>query len=80
MHGGGRAVSVPTLDIVRVGAPVVPDVTRLLTLWTHLMMSPVVVFVVVRTLLVSHAPVVALVVHEAAVGVRLGGVVPGGAG
>ena len=44
------------------------------------MMSPVVVFVVVRTLLVSHAPVVALVVHEAAVGVRLGGVVPGGAG
>ena len=44
------------------------------------MMSPVVVFVVVRTLLVGHAPVVALVVHEAAVGVRLGGVVPGGAG
>ena len=79
MHGGGRAVPVSTLYIVRVGAPVVP-VTRLLTLWTHQMMSPVVVFVVVRTLLVGHAPVVALVVHEAAVGVRLGGVVPGGAG
>ena len=79
MHGCGRAVSVSALNIVRVGAPVVP-VTMLLTLWTHLRMSPVVVFVVVRTLLVSHAPVVALVVHEAAVGVRLGGVVPGGAG
>ena len=41
---------------------------------------PVIVFVVVRALLVGHAPVITLVEHEAAVRVRLGDVVPGGAG
>ena len=43
-------------------------------------MSPVVIFVVVRTLLMCHTSIVTLIVHEAAVWVRLGGVVPGGAG
>ena len=42
------------------------------------MEAPVIVFVVVRALLVGHAPVIALVEHEAAVRVRLGDVVPGG--
>lgn len=44
------------------------------------MAAPVIVFVVVRALLVGHAPVIALVEHEAAVRIRLGDVVPGGAG
>ena len=43
-------------------------------------MAPVVIFVVVRTRLVGHASTLALVIHEAAVGVRLGDEVLSAAG